>query len=224
MSTRLALSLGLALGLSACATAPKVLERPLVVQLAVSGSQGECDWSLRQEPDYQPDKASLGSIYWPRLVPRPPRERGPRTQPLLAYGSTSATYWTATRRNICLTLHRRHTIFIEGIPPVVVIDIAPNETGAKITTRASDPSITRIVLQLTTPTQAPQTFDFDLSQGQDEANFAPPPPGAWTVFRLMAVERGGEAQAARALNLLQEAPKGRNLVKLEGRRLVITQD
>ena len=136
----------------------------------------------------------------------------------------SSTFWSATGRTICLTLHRRPTVFIEGIPPVVVVEIAPNETAAKITARASDPSITRIVLEVTTVQDAPQTFDLDLSQGRDEANCAHPAPGAWTDFRLMAVERGGEAQAARAFDLLKEAPQGGGLVKLEGRRLIITQD
>lgn len=228
MLARYVLTLGLCLGfclsLTACATVPTRPERPLIVQLAISGSQGKCDWSLRQEPDDQPDLAALGSSQWPRTIPRPQSQKGARNQPLLAYGTSIHTQWTKTGRHLCLTLHKRQSVFITGVPPVAVVQIAPDGPLSHVTALASDPAISRLILQITPTSGSAQNLDLDLSQGRAEAHIAPPSPGQRTDFLMMAVDQGGASQAQRALTLISSQPNRPTRVMVQGRTLTIQAD
>lgn len=146
MSARPALILGLCLTATACATAPKLPERPQVVQLSLSGSPDPCDWSGQYEPYDVPDQWSLGATYWPHTMPRSGFGKRTKTAPLTFYGTQTWFLASETSPILCLRLYKRPSVFHEGLAPVAVVEIRPEGETARVSALRLDPQITRLDL------------------------------------------------------------------------------
>ncbi|MNU43157.1 hypothetical protein D3C71_319340 [compost metagenome] len=212
--------------LASCATRPPAQERPNLVQLSVAYSDGPCDWSLMQDVNNPPaTSGALGAAYWPHTVPVASRSRPSRSAPLLAYGTDTSFSWPSQpNERLCLTLHKRASVWQEGVPPVVTLEMFQGPAEAEVHALTSSSSLSSAVVMLKSvhpgPDLAPRRMDLALREGRAEGRFAPPLNGQWLGVTVVVTEAGGEGQTERALELLTTAGVEENLIVREGSRLV----
>lgn len=208
-----------------CATRPPPPppERPYLVQLSVAYSDGPCDWSIMQDVNNRPaTSGGLGAAYWPHTVPVASRSKRTRSAPLLAYGADTAFAWPTQR--LCLTLHKRASVWQEGVPPVLTLELSPSPTGAEVHARTSSSTLSSAVVTLKSirpgPDLPPRRMDLALHEGRAEGDFDRPAEASRFQVIVVATETGGEGQTERALELLSTAEVGADLIVREGSRLV----
>lgn len=155
MSARLALGLGLALGLTACATSAPLSDGPQIVQLSLSATPEPCDWSGQYEPLDVPDQWAIGATYWPHTMPRPSTRDPNATAPLAFYGSVTQFTASETSPIVCLRLYKRPSLSHTGIAPVAVIAIVPEGDTAHVSALRIDRKISHLDLGLASLGTAP---------------------------------------------------------------------
>ena len=212
--------------ISGCATRPPAPEKPNLVQLSVAYSDGPCDWGLMQDVNNQPAMGgALGAAYWPHTVPVASRSRRTRSAPLMAYGTDTAFSWPSQpKERLCLALHKRASIWQEGVPPVLTLEMFQGPIEAEVHALTSSSSLSSAVVMLKSvhpgPDLAPRRMDLALHERRAEGRFAPPLNGQWLGVTVVVTEAGGEGQTERALELLRTAGVEENLIVREGSRLV----
>lgn len=216
----------LATAVGACATRPPAQEKPNLVQLSVAYSDGPCDWSLMQDVNNRPSTSSaLGAAYWPHTVPVASRSKRTRSAPLLAYGTDTSFSWPSQpNERLCLTLYKRASVWQEGVPPVLTLEVFQGPADAEVHALTSSSSLSSAVVTLKSlhpgPDLAPGRMDLAMHEGRAEGRFASPLNGQRFRVTVVATEAGGEGQTERALELLSTAEVEENLIVREGSRLV----
>lgn len=213
----------LATAIGACATRPPAPEKPFLVQLSVAHSDGPCDWSLMQDVNNRPATSSaLGAAYWPHTVP----DASPtRTAPLMAYGTDTLFAWPSQpNEQICLTLYKRISIWQEGVPPALMLEISRGSAAAEIHALTSSSTLASAAVVLKAARSDPNfpsvRADLALRDGRAEGALNLPPDGSWVRVFVVATEVGGEGQTERALELLSTTDVGGDLIEREGSGLV----
>jgi len=226
---------------SGCATRPPAPEKPYLVQLSVAYSDGSCDWSLMQDINNRPMMGGgLGAAYWPHtvpvassrragtappLAPRPATHPRARTAPLMAYGTDTQLVWPSQpSEQICLTLYKRASVWQEGVPPALMLEISRGSAAAEIQARTSSSTLASAVVVLRSDRPNPdfpsRRIDLALHDGRAEGRFNLLPDASWVRVFVVATEVGGEGQTERALELLSTAGVEENLIVREGSSLV----
>lgn len=212
--------------ISSCATRPPAPVKPYLVQLSVAYSDGPCDWSLMQDVNNRPaTSGALGAAYWPHTVPVASQSKRTRSAPLLAYGTDTAFAWPSQPdERVCLTLHKRASVWQEGVPPVLTLELSPSPTGAEVHAQTSSSMLSSAVVTLKSvrpgPDLPPRRMDLTLHEGRAESGFHRPADASRFQVIVVATEVGGESQTERALELLSTAGVEENLIVREGSRLV----
>lgn len=216
----------LATAIGACATRPPAPEKPYLVQLSGAYSDGPCDWSLMQDVNNRPAMSGmLGAAYWPHTAPVASRSKRTRSAPLLAYGTDTAFAWPSQpNERLCLTLHKRASVWHEGVPPVLTLEMSQSPIKAEVHALTSSSTLSSVVVTLKSirsgPDLPPRRMDFALREGRAESGFDRPADASWFQVIVVATEAGGEGQTERVLELLSTAEVGANLIVREGSRLV----
>ena len=224
--TRACTGLILATAIGACATRPPAPERPYLVQLSGAYSDGPCDWSLMQNVNDRPAMSGmLSAAYWPHTVPVASRSKRTRSAALLAYGADTAFAWPSQpNERICLALHKRTSVWQEGVPPVLTLEIFPSPSGADVHALAPSSTLSSAVATLKSvrpdPDLPPTRVDLAFHEGRAEGSFDRPADASRFQVILVVTEAGGEGQTERALELLTTAGIEENLIVREGSRLV----
>lgn len=225
--TRISLAFAAAL-ISGCATRPPAPEKPYLVQLSATPSDGACDWSLLQDVNEPPIEGylSLGSAQWPRVVPVAMRGwRRVRDAPLQAFGSDTGFQWSNRGRSICLPLYKRTSIRQEGVPPVLTLELRPEGDETRALALTSNPAFAKVTVLIQGSQAgsdvAPQRLDLDFRDGRTEGRFVTPANGQWLRATVVATETGGEAQTERAVELLATSENGGRLIVRKGSSLVV---
>ncbi len=212
--------------ISGCATRPPVPEKPNLVQLSVVYSDGPCDWGLMQDVNNRPaTSGALGATYWPHTVPVASRSERTRSAPLLAYGTDTSFSWLSQpNERLCLTLHKRVSVWQEGVPPVLTLEVLQGPAEAEVHVQTASSTLSSAVVMLKSvhpgPELPPRRMDFALHEGRAEGGFASPLNGQWLGVTVVVTEAGGEDQTERALELLMTADVGADLIVREGSSLV----
>lgn len=212
--------------LASCATRPPAPEKPNLVQLSVAYSDGPCDWGLMQDVNNRPaTSGALGAAYWPHTVPVASQSRRARSVPLLAYGTDTSFGWPSQpNERLCLTLHKRASVWQEGVPPVLTLELFQGPAEAEVHVQTPRSTLSSAVVMLKSvhpgPDLPPKRMDFALHERRAEEGFASPLSGQWLGVTVVVTEVGGEGQTERALELLTTAEAGANLIVREGSRLV----
>ena len=215
----------LAMAVGACATRPPALEKPYLVQLSVAYSDGPCDWSLMQDVNNRPMMGGgLGAAYWPHTVPVASSRRT-RTAPLMAYGTDTQLVWPSqTIERLCLALQKRASVWQEGVPPVLMLEISQGPTRGEVHALTSNSMLASAVVALRSDRPNPdfpsKRIDLALHDGRAEGHFSTLPEASWVRVFVVAAEAGGEDQRERALELLSTAGVEANLIVRDGSRLV----
>lgn len=210
---------------SGCATRPPAPEKPYLVQLSVAYSDGPCDWSLMQDVNNRPMMGGgLGAAYWPHTVPIASSRRT-RTAPLAAYGTDTQLVWPSQPiERLCLTLHKRASVWQEGVPPALMLEISRGSAAAEIQARTSSSTLASAVVVLRSDRPNPdfpsRRIDLALHDGRAEGRFNLLPDASWVRVFVVATEVGGEGQTERALELLSTAGVEEDLIVREGSSLV----
>lgn len=213
-----------------CATRPPAPARPYIFQLAAIRGDGPCDWSLMQDVNEPPSlrRLSLGAAEWPHTVPAQTRLRRSRAVPLQAYGSDTGFQWLSGDQSVCLPLYRRISVWQEGVPPVLTLELkldqTPEDGQARVLALTSNPTLTKVSI-MTQPYGArsdfpPQRLDLSLRNGRAEGRIMSPPDGQSVRVTVVVTEAGGEGQTERALELLSSGERGGRLIVREGSKLV----
>lgn len=211
-----------------CATRPPAPERPYLVQIAAAGFDGPCDWSLLQDVNVRSVDHSmgLGAAYWPHTVPAMPARWGRRASvPLQAFGASTSFRWPPRQgERLCLTLHKRTSAFQEGVPPILMLEVAASPVGGTIHTQSSSPTIAAaaVVMQPARPGPdfSSRRIDVALRDGRAESGFTLPSDASRLHVTVVATEAGGKAQTERALELLTTAEVGGSRIVRNGSKLV----
>lgn len=213
--------------ISGCATRPPAPEKPYLVQLSATPSDGACDWSVLQDVNEPPigGYLSLGSAQWPRVVPVAMRGwRRVRDAPLQAFGADTGFQWSSRGRSICLPLYKRTSFRQEGVPPVLTLELRPEGDETRALALTSNPAFAKVTVLIqgsqTGSDVAPQRLDLDFRDGHAEGRFITPSNGQWLRATVVATEISGEAQTERAVKLMSIPASGGSLVVREGSNLV----
>lgn len=212
--------------LASCATRPPAAEKPYLVQLSASPSDGACDWSILQDVNEPPigGYLSLGSVEWPRVVPAAAagwRRMG--NAPLQAFGARTGFQWSGRERSICLPLYKRTSIRQEGVPPILTLELRPEGAETRALAQTSNPALAKatVLIQPRVGSDvAPRRLDLSFRDGHAEGSFRTPPNGQWLHATVVATETGGDAQTERALGLMSSSENGGVHIVREGSRLV----
>lgn len=217
----------LATAIGACATRPPAPEKPYLVQLSATPSDGPCNWSILQDVNEPPigGHLSLGSAEWPRMVPIPASSwRRVHNVPLQAFGAHTGFQWSSRGRSICLPLYKRTSIQQDGVPPILTLELRTDGAEAHVVGQTPDSALAKVTI-LAQPTQAgsdfaPQRLDLSFRDGRADGRFIAPPNGEWLRVTVVATETSGERQTERALELMSSSASGGSLIVREGSRLV----
>ncbi|WP_296176157.1 hypothetical protein [uncultured Brevundimonas sp.] len=213
--------------LASCATRPPAQEKPYLVQLSATPSDGSCDWSLLQDVSQPPvgGYLSLGSAEWPRAVPVDAAGgRRIGNAPLQTFGAKTGFQWSSKERSICLPLSKRTSVWQEGVPPILTLELRPEGAETRALALTSNLALAKVTVLIQASQAgsdfAPHRLDLDFRDGRAEARFLTPPNGQWLSTTVVATEIGGEAQTERAVVLVSTPESGGSLIVREGSRLV----
>lgn len=214
------------MAIGACATRPPAQEKPYLVQLSAAYSDGPCDWSLMQDVNNRPAMSGmLGAAYWPHTAPVASRSKRTRLAPLMAYGTDTAFSWPSQpNERLCLALYKRASIWQEGVPPVLTLELSPSPAGAEVHALTSSSTLSSAVVTLKSVRPGPDLpsirMDLALHEGRAESDFDRPADASRFQVIVVATEASGEGQTERALELLTTAGVEEDLIVHEGSRLV----
>lgn len=212
-----------------CATRPPAPERPYIVQLSVSYSDGHCDWSLMQDVNSRPMLSGpLGGVWWPHTVPIGRKAWRAREAPLLAFGSTAGSLTFRANETVCLPLYKRAVVRQDGaLPPVVGLSLVSEGAHTRVLGQTFDANLIRasIVIHPYKPRGDfhPQRLDLLFHDGQAEGRLPPLPLGQSALITVVATVAGGETQTDRAMNVLVQAGLGASSIERDGSSLVARQ-
>lgn len=210
-----------------CATRPSVIERPHVVQLSVSYSEGPCDWNLMQDVNTRPmSSGPLGGAWWPHTVPLARESWRVHEAPLLAFGATAGSLTFKASDIVCLPLYERLAVKHESSPPPILgLSLAADGAHTRVLGQSFDPGLTgaSIIIHPYRPRSdfAPQRLDLQFHGGQAEGLLPPLPLAQSALITVVATRAGGEPQTERAVDLLTQADLGVNSIERDGSQLVV---
>lgn len=209
-----------------CATRPPATQRPYIVQLSVSYSDGPCDWSLMQDVNIRPISGGpLGGAWWPPVVPVARKAWRTREAPLLAFGATAGSLTFKADETVCLPLYKRAQVRQEGVlPPVLGLSLTPDGAHTRVLGQSFDPGLAgaSIMIHPYKPRGdfPPQRLDLQFHDGQAEGQLPPLPLGQSALITVVATMAGGETQTNRAVDVLAQADLGANSIERDGSRLI----
>lgn len=211
--------------MSGCATRPPATQRPHIVQLSVTYSDGPCDWSLMQDVNVRPTLSGpLGGAWWPHMVPVAKSWRA-REAPLLAFGATAGSLTLKANETVCLPLYKRAAVRSEGAhPPVLGLSLTTDGAHTRVLGQSFDAGLAGASIMIhpyrTRANFPPQRLDLQFHDGQAEGLLPPLPLDQSALITVVATMAGGETQTDRAMDVLAQAELGASSIERDGSSLV----